>query len=491
MRFLTTILMMGVACLGQESAGEKKQQEGPGKTTATDRALEDIGDRMRTVAQKRIGVIWMVDASSSMADDVKTLQSKLRAIFKKVEGEKDLWMAVMAFDRKTRVVSLFTNKFTVVEKAIGSIGTAGKGVENCMAAIREGVQSFPKGKMYRMLVLVTDERGNDQEDLEKTIAVVKQAKAHIYVLGREAPFGWGHGYEMDVELGFNVTVDAGPESAGSETVQKNPLCCFQTHYPWCRKMLTDEMRRTQAESAFQQRNPMKCDLGEDAAVSSGFGCWAQARLVKETGGEYYRIRKKSEYEAKDLKGYEPELCSREEWIRRIERCAVRKEIISILETMEKGESFELESSGLSKGMTKSLVRRVRKVEREVQGWIKSLRNAKFEVSTGEAKPYKRWIAHRDLLMAQLYSLLHWLEQYRLTVLEGLWPKGGDVGLFTSPKVQGDKKGKAKEKLEEVIRDHPGTPWARTADLLRGRLQGFTLRKFGHGPGGGGARSGEK
>ncbi|GEM_PF-3828415 len=429
-----------------------------------------------------------MDASGSMANDRAQVLKKLDELLAKLGG-KEVRMTVLAFDEKPRVACALTSNMDQVKAAISAVGE-GKGEENCMLAVREAVKLVALPGAYRAIVLLTDEKGNDEDGLEKTIGAVKQAQGHVFLLGRETPFGWCHGYELDTKLGFSVTVDAGPESAAIETLQKSPICCQQPWYAWCRKMLTEPTKLSQ-ESFFQRHNPLLCDLAYDEEVLSGFAPWAMARLCAETGGQTWLIRGRGGYDPKALRGYEPDLCPPAEYAKRNASDAVRRAVVGVLSEIEEGKDWKLENCKLSHGQADRLGKRANELAVQCRKWIDRLKAAKPNTpSQGEGLP-KRWIAHRDLLVGQLLALLHWLEQYRLALSECEYPKGGDVGLCHDKKVRGAGEGRmeALRALEQVQKDHPGTPWAETAKLIASRLHGFSLTIVRYGSGS--AQQGDK
>ncbi len=478
-----------LALLASLALAEDPPKPGPGDTRPVEKALDDMGEILKTRPEKTLAIAWVMDASGSMTDDRQRVLGKLDELLQKLSG-KEVRMTVLAFDKKPRVVCPLSTDWDRVKKAIGGVGE-GKGEENCMLAVREAAKLVPTPGSYRVVVLMTDERGDDEDDLEKTIQAVKQSQVHVFVLGRETPFGWPIGYEADEELGFNVTVDAGVESAAIETLQKNPLCCGQEWYPYCRKMLTDPDKRPQ-ESYFQDGDPLGCDLGRDEEVRSGFAPWAQARLCAETGGQVWLIRGKGGFDAKALRGYEPDLCAVAEYGKRNAADPLRKAVTEVLAEIAKGREWKLESVGLSEGQAERLGKRARELTGNCRKWIDRLRAARPNLpSQGEA-PSKRWVAHRDLLVAQLHVLIHWLEQYALVLKEGDYPKGGDVALAPGDlRGSGEAKLEAVRALEQVMKDHPGTPWAETAAALAEGLDGFDLVAVRYGSGGAGPSAGDK
>lgn len=484
-RFAILLAVAGLLSGFRQEKPGIPRQEGPGQTKALERTIEDIADHLRTVAERKVMLLWVVDSSNSMVDDRDQIKAQLSKIFDKVKGVKDLHMAVLAFDEKPRPLVPFTTRMGLVQKGLDAVGVQGKGIENCMAAVQEGARLFPPGRAYRMIVLVTDERGDDASQVEATLAAVRKVEGHVFVLGRETPFGWDFAYELDEKTGVEATVLAGTESAGQETLQMSPLCCNQPWVPWCRKMRVHPDKK-EYESFFRRMNPIECDLGFDQEVPSGFGPWAQSRLAADTGGRCFLLREKESYSAEAMKGYEPELCTADEWQKRKLGDELRGEVLRILAELGQGKEFDIVLNEVTKGVAdKQVIQPCLRLERRVkEDWARSLEAARAKAGKAAGKPLKRWVAHADLLAAQLQVLLHGLEQVRLAAAEGPFPQR-PVWFTSWPTVRGSGEARkaAIEKLDAAIKNHPGTPWARTAELLKEKLPGFMLEPVRYGGGG--------
>ena len=179
----------------------------PGETRPVEKALDDMGEILKTRPEKTLAIAWVMDASGSMSDDRQLVLEKLDGLLAAIGG-KEVRMTVLAFDKKPRIVCPLTMKMDQVKAAIAEIG-GGRGEENCMLAVREAAKLVPVPGSYRAVILMTDEKGDDEDDLEKTIKSARQDRVHVFLLGRETPFGWPIAYERDEKLGFNITVDAG------------------------------------------------------------------------------------------------------------------------------------------------------------------------------------------------------------------------------------------------------------------------------------------
>lgn len=423
MRALLALLLLSSPLLAETPPG-------PGDTRPVEKAVDEIGDILRTRPEKTLAIAWVMDASGSMDDDRKLVLAKLDELLAAIGG-KEVRMTVLAFDKKPRVVCPLTMKMEQVKAAIAEVG-GGRGDEHCMLAVREAAKLVPVPGSYRAVILMTDERGDDDDELEETIKAARKARVHVFLLGRETPFGWPIGYERDAKLGFNVTVDAGPESAAIETLQKDPICCQQEAYAWCRKMLVDRARR-EFESGYQRGDPFGCDLGCDEEVLSGFAPWAQARLVRETEGQVWLIRGKGDYDAKAMRGYEPDLCSLAEYDKRNAADPVRKAVVEILAEVEKGKDWKLHDVDLSRGQADNLGKRAQELAAQLLCLIHFLeQRSGHSVCEGNSNSIAfSWCAWRS---GSASVEIKWWSPSRLIVRCGLWqrPPAGPSGPFEAP-----------------------------------------------------------
>lgn len=456
-------------------------------TVVIRKTLEGLGKDLETVAKGKITLVWVVDRSPSMTDDRDRVSKELDKIFVNFPADKKLKMGVVAYDEKASVVVSVTSKIAAVKEALVNVGPVGGGTENVGNAVVTALTLSQDGSAQRVLVILTDEKGDDDAGLHKMMEDVKRSGARVYVFGRESVFGFPFAYEKDEKSGILVPVNAGPETAGPELLQLNPICCWQTWDQWCRRILYTMPERRSAMSFFNRGNTLECHLGFDQDVKSGFGTFALERLCRETGGRYFPLVEKPSFKPEDLVGYEPEWVTPDEWRARAEKDPLRKTVVAVLAAIAEEKSFDLKCKFANEGEGRTIGRNVAKVDAKFAAWIEALDAvAKTSVGTGDAKPYRRWEANRDLLEAQLWAMRHYLEQYRLALDEGPYPTPAPSGYWVRPAkaVRGDGalKKTAEEKLAAVQKLHPGTPWAKTAELLAKKLKGFEMKPAAYGSG---------
>ena len=78
------------------------------------------------------------------------------------------------------------------------------------------------------LILVTDESGDPEDSaraLEGAINIARDSHCRIYVLGREAVFGYPYAYlrwnDPKTKIGYWLRIDRGPETPFVEQLQTN------------------------------------------------------------------------------------------------------------------------------------------------------------------------------------------------------------------------------------------------------------------------------
>lgn len=237
----------------------------PDTLPTTNRALSFVTDQIATAQQKRdTFVVWMFDESASMEnvrDDVADgLVETLTTSQGKTALPHSLHHVVVGFGEKTHFGNVEpTADAGQVAARVKRINRDDSGVENTFSAIREVVDRWktPAHAAHdSILVIVTDERGNDAHKAEDVCGLCLRSGFRVFCIGPAAPFGARTGYvTMKYADGFTeaVPVDQGPESVQLQVLQIPS---------W-------------GESGIER-----------SRMSSGYGPYALSRLCKKSGGEY-------------------------------------------------------------------------------------------------------------------------------------------------------------------------------------------------------------
>ena len=264
--------------------------------SALDRVTWEIGQNLQ---ERKVLLVWLLDASGSLAKQRKTISGRLRRIY----GELDALKESGQIPRRdqpllTGVVSYGTQahfltpepiaSFKEVQQAVNGLRVDELGRENVFSAVRQVMRSWGRYRVKNgrriMLIVVTDESGDDFEMQVPAINLCRRYGARAYVIGPSAVFGRRKGYVPYVarENGktYQLPVDLGPETARYELVDLP----FWFEGP-------------------QYRN-----------LSAGFAPYALARLVNETGGVYFTtnmttmagLARVGSFDAQVMKMFEPD-----------------------------------------------------------------------------------------------------------------------------------------------------------------------------------------
>lgn len=238
--------------------------------SALDRVAWEIAQNLQ---ERRVLVVWLIDASGSLKPQRQLLQRRLRRIYGELNAlekteqiprlEQPILSGVVTYGAKTLFMTKDpTDKFDDILNAVSNAPTDESGIENVFAAVNQVMDNWHK---YRvdfgrriLIVTVTDEAGDDYgPTMELAITKCQRYGAKNFVIGPAAPFGRRKGLVPYVakENGrtYQIPVDLGPETVVVETV----------------------------DLPFWYEGPQYTYL------SSGYGPYGLSRLVKETGGVYF------------------------------------------------------------------------------------------------------------------------------------------------------------------------------------------------------------
>ena len=182
-----------------------------------------------------------------MQDDQKTIlqkfdrvssELKLNVDPKKKNGRR-LNHAIVGFGQgMDYVLAKPQDDIDQIGRAIKHLKVDSTGIENTMHAIREIVEryaSLVKKDRRLLIVLVTDESGDDGADLEEARQALKKYKVPLYVIGRQSLFGYPYAHHRFVDPVtkdvYHPLIRRGPETADLEVYQWDGLYDAGTSNP--------------------------------------------------------------------------------------------------------------------------------------------------------------------------------------------------------------------------------------------------------------------
>ena len=483
---------------------------------ALDRLVQEL---MRIMRSEKVLVVWMFDESESMKDDQEQLKSRLHRVYEELGlvetdsralGEKKklediLLTAITSFGNTVHEQTQQpTGKPDELLKAIERIPIDKSGDENLCAAILQVINRYhptaSRQKRKLVLVIVSDESGDDGQLVEEAVFAAKKAKSPIYVLGREAVFGslYAHVKWKQPETGrtFYLPIRRGPETPFAEQLQ------------W------DGYRRRR-----------------DSQMS-GFGPYEQVRLARDTGGIFFQLPGEQEnlndlddrkLNMLNLREYLPNLDSRREYAADRDSSPFRKAIWDVIALLNPynpdaskfleipdpdvtREQFPANPNEYGPRVAKRLqqVVSILGVVNQAQQYLEKVRPLR------DKEPSVRWRANYDLIVAQLWWYKLRLFEYGLAVdqfvrvdlpqrliknpMHNRWNlRDNPSGKMIKPDERQSKllgvteedlamaHDMAVEKLKQVIKDHPESPWSRRAEYELNRRFGVSFSTWRHVP----------
>ncbi len=481
------------------SAGSIGMDLGGGGQIAGDVAFEakDIGaaldqlarEILRHLGQHKLTVVWLFDESESMKDDQKVVRQKFDRISTELKVNADgaakakkeavpLNHVIIGFGKDIHPeIKKPTANIDAIGQAIDKLRIDDTGVENTMHALGAAIDNYSEiiNKERRLLiVLVTDESGDDGSYIEEVHQMAVQRRVPIYIIGRQSLFGYDRAHLLYIDPvtkdAYWPTIKRGPETADVETVQWDGL-----HERW------DEQ-------------------------PSGFAPYELARLSKDTGGMYFllpseenmRVRQREKaYSIKDLKEYIPDYDSRAHYVAERNKSEFRRNLYDVI-TATKGFPFrrhfpinpaELVPACHEAGnLSNTRVQQLLNIEKQLRG-LSRLRERETEM---------RWKADYDLMLAEIVTYQIKAYEYGACLAEMAKNPPKPKKMPTADlivewvidhshdrkadKEKTEKKyNEAMTLLKDVIAKHPRTPWADLAQDEINRGFGCQRNEWHHNP----------
>ena len=445
-----------------------------GASGAVDRLTVEIA---ASLEQRPTIVCWVFDQSVSLAGQRRDIAGRLQQVFDELHAtgsEKhrpELLNLVFAYGKQvTPVVSTPTRDVSEVVKAIESIPIDQSGVEMTFTAVHDAAQQAKRMRISQMkrnvmIVVFTDEVGNDQDRADEVSAFCRMNAMPVYVVGVPAPFGM-----EKVQMRF---VEFDPKYDGDEqwaVVDQGP------------------------ETLFPEMVRLRSGSGADEPMDSGFGPFSLSKLCAETRGIYFcvhanrttsgRVSDKATapmasrlryfFDHDVMRAYKPDYESAAKIQQMLAGNRAKKALVdaaksSGISPMEQSEmTFPKEdeaqlAQAFSEAQKKAAV---------LQPKIDAL-YATLAAGVGDRAKIeeKRWQAGYDLAMGRVLAVKIRTDAYNQILAQAKsgmqfkQPRSDTWKLVPSNNTsnvgsQTEKlAGQARMYLERVVAEHPGTPWA--------------------------------
>lgn len=443
---------------------------------------------IRMMREEKILACWMFDASESMEDDRREIRDNFHKVYEELGlatksdeklkyTEEPILTSIFAFNTNANELTQKpTSDVKQIRAAIDKIVKDESGDENvctsAAAVIGKYARMAASQKRKLVLIMVSDESGDDGQKIEEAIEMCKRANAPTYFLGRYSVFGFPFARMTWKDPKYGLThwlkINRGPETPFPESLQFDGL-----HERW-------------------------------DVYSSGFGPYEQVRLCRETGGIFFLLpgdetnisgrgsHLDRKFELLDMKEYLPDLSARVVYQKQRDSSKFRSTIFQVVQRVNpfldnqlqmKEHWFAADFTVFAKEGGENFTKAVRALKLLNEA-LTFLETAKPAYAKEESM---RWRAHYDLTHAQLLAYRVRLFQYILALDKHMAekpkpkdPKNNRWHARRVPKMleptptqikqagvdmaelQAQEK-RAREEFQAVVKSHPRTPWARLAE----------------------------
>lgn len=485
---------------------------------AVDRVTGDIEAKLQ---KGDTLVVWLLDSSHSLVDDRRRVAERLGPFYDGlIDGRSpsghQLRSAVVSYGAGMRQRVPPTNFGERIVSAVEDLPIDRSGNEKVFDAVAKCAvnyrQAWPDQQV--MIVIWTDESGDDTTNLEQTITVCRERRVTVSVVGPSSVLGADtglHSYtEPKSQSVYQLPVRRGPDTAMPERIELG--------YWFATRMGGRGGRRG--------GTPSWVGGQELVGILSGFSPYALTRLTMQTGGNYTifdRAEDRAPFDPSVMERYQPSYASRDEYEQEIKSNPLRRAVMNAV--------AETRGKKLDEPPTMLFIKRTgerpfdfmryyyppdqfRAKLRSSRGRLRgqAIRSSKIveqalrhlsedeTLQTGLDNLYKyeqspRWRAWYDLTRGRLLATSVRLEEYRLAV-DALVKPGGlasttnHVILVSSPqKRASDKYRHRGEEAETLLRrcaaENQGTPWEILAERELEYALGVEAREMAltHQPGG--------
>ncbi|MBA4016610.1 MAG: hypothetical protein C0483_05430 [Pirellula sp.] len=468
-----------------------------GEPLASVRGIDDAMDRitqeiLNRLAHRKLLIVWLFDESESMQDDRADISARVHRVYEelKLSGTAKgdaLISSVMSYGAGVTLhTKLPTSDHLKVEAAIAGIPNDPSGKEMMCGAINAALaqhQTIAQQSGRQLIsILVTDESGDmttNHTDLESTIAAARAARCPIYILGREAVFGYPYAHlrwiDPETKISFWLRIDRGPETPDPEQLQVDGIHRRHDAHP------------------------------------SGFGPYEQARLARQTGGVFFLLpspeanlwrRDDRIYDADAMRPYLPDLSARGDYAVERDKHPMRAALWKVITDLNpylppRGALVQVRFWDWPidpAAFAREAETNIKKAQTLEQYFALAQRELEKVRSQRDRDPSLRWRANFDTTYAQTIAYQARLREYVAyikafnvspkaikNVLGPARPTNAWDGAYIARTLVNDSetqqmRERATALYRQTLKDHAGTPWAARAEFELARGFGIELRE---------------
>jgi hypothetical protein len=452
---------------------------------AVDRITHEV---LLSLDERPTLVVWLFDRSGSLKPQRESIAKRFDRIYEELgviassgneafqHRETPLLTAVAQFGTAVDLLTRQpTDDLTKIKSAVRAVSDDDSGTENVFQAVGFLAQKFRHQRLAKprrnvMIVVFTDEAGDDIQALDATVDMCRKYEMPVYVIGVPAPFGRETAYVkyVDPDPNFDQSPQWAPVHQGPESLVPERI-----------KLL------------FGGREEL------EEQMDSGFGPFGLCRLTYETGGLYFTVHPNREtgrrirpwetaamsshlgsfFDARVMRNYRPEYVPAQQYLAFVksnQACAalVESSRLSAITPMENVRLRfpRIDDAQFARDLSNAQ-RTAAKLEPKVQALAAILRQGEQDRDTISTP---RWQAGFDLAIGRALAVKARTEGYNAMLAaakQGLKFKNAqsDTWLLrpadsiTVDSALAKDAADARKYLERVLAEHQGTPWALDAE----------------------------
>lgn len=502
-------LLSPVKPVRRSDPGKGGVVQGMGAGHATEGILDGI---RKEAANGPVQIVWLMDASISMNVDRQEVAARLYPFYKEMalRDKKEsfpLLSSVVRFGAAPLELVKTTRDFGKVTAAVAALQNDTSGQENVFTAVQFCLAQYSRWQGTLIIVIWTDESGDDILLLEDTLRMCRERDAVVYVVGPNAVFGSDRGTHLwrdgATGLTFRLPVKRGPETSLPERLM----------LPYWHDSAIPHARMNGnlvAQDLPWYGGPMR------EGMLSGFGPYALTRLALMTGGTFTILNRPGDRtitSLENLRPYTPDYSAAREYLSEVSSLPLRKAVSDAslliwqappLEPppmtflFDRRDYYPFEAfidfrnpeifrrtfrDNLQKALAGSQAEQVI-LEKDISFFETSEVDLEAEYDKETSARWKAWydLNYGRLLANSVRHIEYQLTCTAILAQGGLNPDTNHVRFETSKQYKGGRVSegravRARELLERCRKNNPGTQWDLLAEWELNRELGLQARQI--------------
>ncbi|MFV0443376.1 MAG: vWA domain-containing protein [Planctomycetaceae bacterium] len=444
--------------------------------------VEGVMDRItlelrRSLEEGPTLAVWLFDASGSLNARRAEIAQRFENVYKqlaKLKATDGVHSVVASYGQSAALITpqpIDGGDVAKATEAVAKIQEDKSGKENVFTALKLCVEKYKlynpgEGRTNKLVFIVTDERGDDAQQLEEVINLCKHFRFRVFVIGNGSVFGQERGYvRWKYEDGFeeDIAVDQGPETAFAQVLQ---LPFIGAPDDW----------RTRYR------------------MSSGFGPYTLTRLCSETGGMYLITdeTRGQHFDPSVMRNYAPDYRPVREIDTEIRKNQAMTALVQASSYTYKRPGGLPNPTTEFRGYDDNILRMdLAEAQKPVAEINYELKNIYTVLEQGQKArntlKSPRWRASFDLAMGRILAMRVRMEGYNNMLAamrsnpksfakaeNNMWKLVPSKEIESGPTMR-KAADEAREYLKRVVDEHPGTPWALMAEKELATDLGWTWK----------------